>query len=125
MNIHEEALQRYPVNSQPNGVSWTDASGFKREAFVAGAEWARKEALAEAAVELAAVRARRVKERDALVRRIWAYRGERDTLRAQLDGMTTEERSTVFRVNPKGKVDIGPLRYEQRLVGPWVEVTES
>jgi len=49
---------------------------------------------------------------------------QRDALQAQLDNMTTEERSTVVRINAKGNVDVGPVRHEQRLVGPWVEVTD-
>ena len=124
MNIHEEALQRYPVNSQPNGVSWTDASGFKREAFVAGAEWARKEALAEAAVELAAVRARRVKERDALVRRIWVYRDERDALKARVTeleaviqkALTFDGRQTVDGITDRGYLSPDEWR-EEKIMG--------
>lgn len=48
---------------------------------------------------------------------------ERDALRAQLDGMITETR--IVRLDLRnGKIIESEPRFQRRLVGPWVEVTD-
>jgi len=47
MNIAEEAKNRFPTNT--GNWDWDQANKDLRQAFVSGAEWARKEALLEAA----------------------------------------------------------------------------
>ncbi|MFF2054096.1 hypothetical protein ACFVU2_20995 [Leifsonia sp. NPDC058194] len=49
---------------------------------------------------------------------------ERDALKAQLDSMTTEERWRRIDVRGGKIVQTATAVREQRLVGPWVEVTD-
>lgn len=57
-------------------------------------------------------------------RRLEEVEAERDALRAQLDAMTTETRIRRLAVDERGKIIGGQLIHGQRLVGPWMEVTD-